>query len=75
MMMCVPILAAAATTISASAAETPVPLYTGWISGFLLPIVWLFVGAVVIGPLVYHFKLEPRSTQLFVDDKRGTHGH
>jgi hypothetical protein len=47
-----------------------IPLSTGWVEGFLLLIVWLFVAAVVIGPLITFFNLEPKSQQQFLDDKK-----
>jgi hypothetical protein len=46
----------------------PIPIYTGWVGGFLLMILWLFIAAIVLGPIVNHFKLEPRSAQKFSDD-------
>ena len=50
--------------------RVPIPLSTGWVEGFLLLIVWLFVVAVVIGPLVTFFQAQPRSTQQFIDDRK-----
>ena len=50
--------------------RVPIPLSTGWVEGFLLLIVWLFVAAIVVGSLVTFFHLEPRSPQLFSDDPK-----
>jgi hypothetical protein len=55
---------------TADANRAAIPLSTGWVEGFLLLIVWLFVAAVVIGPLITFFNLEPRSPQQFLDDKK-----
>jgi hypothetical protein len=55
---------------SRDAAAVPIPLSTGWVEGFLLMIVWLFVTAVIVGPLVTYFRLERRSPQVFIDDRR-----
>ena len=55
---------------SRDAAFVPIPLSTGWVEGFLLMIVWLFVAAVIIGPLVTYFRLERRSPQVFIDDRK-----
>ncbi|HUO10885.1 MAG TPA: hypothetical protein VM008_21465 [Phycisphaerae bacterium] len=67
------VLGGAATPLLA-AGNTPdrvaIPLSTGWVEGFLLLIVWLFVAAVVIGPLITFFHLEPRSSQHFIDDRK-----
>ncbi len=59
-------------TLVASLAQTtiPMPLSTGWVEAFLLMIVWLFVIAIIIGPLVKFFRLEPHSPQLFSGDKK-----
>jgi hypothetical protein len=67
-----------AADISASAPATyitrilvaPIPLSTGWVEGFLLLIVWLFVAAILIGPLISFFRLEPRCVQRFSDDPK-----
>ncbi len=64
-----PIAILAAPSTSATGA-VPIPLSTGWVEGFLLMIVWLFVAAVIIGPLVTFFRLGPRSAQLFTDDRK-----
>jgi hypothetical protein len=55
---------------SRDAVFVPIPLSTGWVEGFLLMIVWLFVAAVIIGPLVTYFRLERRSPQVFIDDRK-----
>jgi hypothetical protein len=62
--------ALAASPDNPDAARVPIPLSTGWVEGFLLLIVWLFVAAVIVGPLVTYFHLEPRSTQAFSDDRK-----
>jgi hypothetical protein len=41
----------------------------GWITAFLLLILWLTVAAIILGPLIRHFKLEPRSAQVFTADR------
>jgi len=58
------------STLPLDAAHVPIPLSTGWVEGFLLMIVWLFVAAILVGPLVKFFHLEPRSDQVFIDDRR-----
>jgi hypothetical protein len=66
-------LLASATPLLAAdnaADRAAIPLSTGWVEGFLLLIVWLFVAAVVIGPLITYFNLEPKSQQQFLDDKK-----
>ena len=62
-----PVLAADGATAGDRAA---IPLSTGWVEGFLLLIVWLFVAAVVLGPLITFLNLEPKSQQQFLDDKK-----
>jgi hypothetical protein len=54
---------------SAPAPEALVPIMPGWVPGFLLMILWLFVAAILLGPLIRHFKLEPHSRQSFSDDR------
>lgn len=61
------------TLIAQSAAtgrDVPIPVQTGWVSPFLLMIVWLFVAAAVLGPLIHYFRLVKRSPQVFSDDVR-----
>ncbi len=48
----------------------PIPLSTGWVEFFLLMIVWLFVAAAIIGPLVTYFRVERRSSEVFIDDRK-----
>ncbi len=48
----------------------PIPSQTGWVTMFLLLIVWLFVAAIVLGPLIHYFGLVRRSPQAFADDRR-----
>ncbi|HVX85710.1 MAG TPA: hypothetical protein VH253_13090 [Phycisphaerae bacterium] len=50
--------------------DAPIPVQTAWVSPFLLMIVWLFVAAAVVGPLIHYFRLVKRSPQVFADDKR-----
>ena len=59
-----------ALAADSTAERAAIPLSTGWVEGFLLLIVWLFVAAVVIGPLIRYLHLEPRSQQQFLDDKK-----
>lgn len=66
----VPAFAASGTQADNLPNRAAIPLSTGWVEGFLLLIVWLFVAAVVIGPLITYFKLEPKSQQQFLDDKK-----
>jgi hypothetical protein len=65
-----PAFAAVGPTSASSAETAAIPLSTGWVEGFLLLIVWLFVAAVVIGPLITFFSLAPKSQQQFIDDKK-----
>jgi hypothetical protein len=53
-----------------AAGEVPIPVQTGWVGTFLLLIVWVFVAAVVLGPLIHYFKLLKPSSQAFADDRR-----
>jgi hypothetical protein len=64
------VILAADLPATRTAAAVPIPLSTGWVEGFLLLIVWLFVIAVIVGPLVKHFRLERRSPQVFIDDRK-----
>ena len=60
---------AAAAVTNPRAAEIPIPRSTVWVSGFLLLVVWLFVAAIILGPLAAYFKLgQGRSAQKFADD-------
>ena len=65
-----PAFAAGGPTSAANSETAAIPLSTGWVEGFLLLIVWLFVAAVVIGPLITFFNLAPKSQQHFIDDKK-----
>jgi hypothetical protein len=60
---------AAETAPTNGAAELLTPVSPGWITGFLLLILWLTVAAIILGPLIRHFQLEPRSLQIFTGDK------
>ncbi len=53
-----------------AAAAVAIPTQTAWVSTFLLLIVWVFVAAVIVGPLIRYFKLLKRSPQQFADDRR-----
>ena len=64
-----PTLAAETSTSAAAAAEYLTPASPAWITGFLLLILWLTVAAIILGPLIRHFKLEPQSTQFFTGDR------
>jgi hypothetical protein len=46
-----------------------VPTSAAWVVTFLLMILWLFVAAILLGPLIRHFRLEPTSSQYFADDR------
>jgi hypothetical protein len=59
----------AADTAANAAAEHLTPASPTWITGFLLLILWLTVAAIILGPLIRHFQLEPRSTQFFTGDR------
>jgi hypothetical protein len=53
-------------------ADSLIPLSPGWITGFLLLILWLTVAAIILGPLIRHFQLQPRSLQFFSGDRPNT---
>ena len=56
------ILAAVPTTaVSSSGAELLTPVAAAWVIRFLVLILWLFVAAILLGPLIRHFNLEPTS--------------
>jgi len=63
------ILAALPASAPADGAELLVPQTPAWVTSFLLLILWLFVAAILLGPLIRHFNLEPRSHQYFSDDR------
>jgi hypothetical protein len=66
----IPAFAAGGAATATGPESAAIPLSTGWVEGFLLLIVWLFVAAVVIGPLITFFNLAPKSQQQFIDDKK-----
>jgi hypothetical protein len=78
MLLALPALAAAseghASASGAAGPEVavPIPVNPVWVSQLLLVVVWIVVAAVLLGPLVLHFRLLPRTTQLFADD-HGAH--
>ena len=55
---------------SARAAEggVAVPLATDWAAGLVILLVWMLVGALLVGPWLRKLKLGPRSNQTFADD-------
>ena len=52
-----------------SGSELLTPLAPGWVIHFLLLILWIFVAAILLGPLIRYFNLEPTSKQYFSDDR------
>jgi Na+/H+-dicarboxylate symporter len=62
-------VASSATATATSGAELLTPLAPTWVISFLLLILWLFVAAILLGPLIRHFNLEPASNQYFSDDR------
>ena len=63
------ILAAEHAASSPAGTDPLIPLSPAWITGFLLLVLWLFVAAILLGPLIRHFQLEPRSFQYFTGDR------
>jgi hypothetical protein len=60
---------AAESNAAGSVADALIPVSPGWIAGFLLLILWLVVAAIILGPLIRHFQLEPKSAQFFTGDR------
>lgn len=46
------------------------PTQTWWVGTFLLMVVWVFVAAAVLGPLIHYFALVRPSKQQFADDRK-----
>ena len=63
------------TTTALQEAAVPVPANPVWVTGLLLMIVWVVVAAVLLGPLIVHFRLLPKGEQVFADDLGGGHSH
>jgi hypothetical protein len=46
----------------ATSEDVPVPLSSDWAASLMLVILWIFVAAAVVGPMVTYLKIVPRFT-------------
>ncbi|GEM_PF-5485234 len=59
-----------AAATAATPVEIPVPADPTSARPLLLCMVWITVTAAILGPLIQHYHLLPRVTQVFSDDRR-----